>query len=111
MVDTPAPAPTPPHPPPAPQVNGEDLSPSLYSVTDKDLTLTQLPAGPVTLSIVTEIKPQENSSLEGLYKSSGNFCTQVRRARGRARSGGGACCLPFRCEGVDACARRDPCRA
>lgn len=23
-----------------------------------------------------DIKPQENTSLEGLYKSSGNFCTQ-----------------------------------
>eukprot|EP00889_Picochlorum_renovo_P000065 jgi/Picre1/27095/NNA_000065.t1 len=29
-----------------------------------------------TLEVVTEIKPQENSLLEGLYKSSGNFCTQ-----------------------------------
>jgi len=62
----------------APQVNGEDVSPSDYSLTEKDLTLPKLPTGPVTLNIVTEIKPQENSSLEGLYKSSGNFCTQVR---------------------------------
>ncbi len=29
-----------------------------------------------SLDIVTEIKPQENTELEGLYKSSGNFCTQ-----------------------------------
>lgn len=29
-----------------------------------------------TLAIVTKIKPQENTALEGLYKSSGNFCTQ-----------------------------------
>lgn len=29
-----------------------------------------------SLKIVTEIKPQNNSLLEGLYKSSGNFCTQ-----------------------------------
>lgn len=29
-----------------------------------------------TLEVVTEIKPQENSLLEGLYKSSGNFCSQ-----------------------------------
>lgn len=28
------------------------------------------------LEVVTEIKPQENSLLEGLYKSSGNFCSQ-----------------------------------
>ncbi len=26
--------------------------------------------------IVTAIKPQANSDLEGLYKSSGNYCTQ-----------------------------------
>ena len=59
------------------QVNGKDVSPSEYSITEKDLTLAKLPAGPITLNVVTEIKPQENSSLEGLYKSSGNFCTQV----------------------------------
>jgi len=59
------------------QVNGTDVNPSDYSVTEKDLTLAKLPTGPIKLNIVTEIKPQENSSLEGLYKSSGNFCTQV----------------------------------
>lgn len=37
----------------------------------------QLPAGPYALEVVTHIKPQENTSLEGLYKSSGNFCTQA----------------------------------
>lgn len=30
--------------------------------------------------IVTAIKPQDNSDLEGLYKSSGNYCTQVGTA-------------------------------
>ncbi len=29
------------------------------------------------MTITTELKPQDNSLLEGLYKSSGNFCTQV----------------------------------
>lgn len=29
------------------------------------------------MEIETELKPQDNTSLEGLYKSSGNFCTQV----------------------------------
>jgi hypothetical protein len=28
------------------------------------------------VQIVTAIKPQENSDLEGLYKSGGNYCTQ-----------------------------------
>lgn len=39
--------------------------------------LQGLPAGPLEVEIVTEIKPQDNSLLEGLYKSSGNYCTQV----------------------------------
>jgi aminopeptidase N len=45
-------------------------------VTDKSLTLSSPPAGDYVLELVTEIKPQENSRLEGLYKSGGNFCTQ-----------------------------------
>ena len=28
------------------------------------------------VEVVTRLKPQENTKLEGLYKSSGNFCTQ-----------------------------------
>jgi hypothetical protein len=28
--------------------------------------------------VTTELKPQDNSLLEGLYKSGGNYCTQVR---------------------------------
>ncbi|CAJ2676558.1 unnamed protein product [Trifolium pratense] len=37
---------------------------------------TQVGCGKYDLEIVTEILPQKNTSLEGLYKSSGNFCTQ-----------------------------------
>lgn len=48
-----------------------------YAVTDKTLTLLAPPAGAYELEIVTAIKPQENTDLEGLYKSSGNYCTQV----------------------------------
>ena len=40
------------------------------------LTIPGLPSGPFDLEIVTEIRPQDNTSLEGLYKSSGMFCTQ-----------------------------------
>ncbi|VAW52555.1 Membrane alanine aminopeptidase N [hydrothermal vent metagenome] len=46
-----------------------------YKITDTDLTIFQVPDSFV-LEIKTEIKPQENFSLEGLYKSSGNYCTQ-----------------------------------
>lgn len=48
-----------------------------YERTAKGLTLKSLPTNAsFELSISTVIKPQENTALEGLYKSSGNFCTQ-----------------------------------
>jgi len=39
------------------------------------LTLQQVPAT-FTLKIVTRIAPDANTALEGLYRSSGNYCTQ-----------------------------------
>lgn len=47
-----------------------------YALTEKSLTLLEPPSGPFELEVVTEIKPQDNSLLEGLYQSSGNYCTQ-----------------------------------
>jgi aminopeptidase N len=35
-----------------------------------------LPPGEFDLEVVTELQPEKNSLLEGLYKSGGNFCTQ-----------------------------------
>ncbi len=46
-----------------------------YKVTETELTLSDVP-DEFTLEIETFTKPQENFSLEGLYKSSGNYCTQ-----------------------------------
>ncbi len=46
-----------------------------YQMSPASLTLPRVPET-FTLEIVTAIKPQENLALEGLYKSSGNFCTQ-----------------------------------
>lgn len=57
-----------------------------YALTEKTLTLSKLPPGKFELAITTAIKPQDNSLLEGLYKSSGNFCSQVCRS---ARMAGG----------------------
>lgn len=51
------------------------LSTDDYVLTDNSLSIANLP-NQFTLKIVTEIKPQENTELSGLYKSSGNFCTQ-----------------------------------
>jgi aminopeptidase N len=55
-------------------VNGKQLSADEFSLTDETLTLSV--PDKCTLVCVTEIKPQENTSLEGLYKSSGMYCTQ-----------------------------------
>ena len=57
------------------RLNGVVLEKSEYSMDDKSLTIKQVPAEFV-LSVDTIIKPQLNTSLEGLYQSSGNFCSQ-----------------------------------
>ena len=58
-------------------VDGAALEPGEgYALTPKGLTVLSPPASAFELRVVTEIKPQENTELEGLYKSSGNFCTQ-----------------------------------
>lgn len=58
------------------EVNGTDVPSSGYQVTPTSLTLTAPPVGSYELRIVVNIKPQENTALEGLYKSGGNYCTQ-----------------------------------
>ncbi|CAI5515642.1 unnamed protein product [Closterium sp. Naga37s-1] len=58
------------------QINGVDVPAEEYVKTGKRLTLLSPPASPFTLAIVTRINPAANTSLEGLYRSSGNFCTQ-----------------------------------
>jgi aminopeptidase N len=57
------------------RLDGDLLKPSDYRISDTELTIFPL-SDDFLLEIVTIIKPQENTSLEGLYKSSGNFCTQ-----------------------------------
>jgi len=56
-------------------LNGKVLNDNLYKQTDKQLILSHLD-DEFTLEIQTQIQPQKNTALEGLYKSSGNFCTQ-----------------------------------
>ncbi len=51
------------------------LSRDHYQVDERGLQINQLPEQ-FTLEIVTAIYPEKNSSLEGLYRSSGNYCTQ-----------------------------------
>ncbi|GMY30359.1 puromycin-sensitive aminopeptidase isoform X1 [Fagus crenata] len=57
-------------------VNGKELKEGEYLLDSRHLTLLSPPGGTFTLEIVNEIHPEKNTSLEGLYKSSGNFCTQ-----------------------------------
>ena len=57
------------------RLDGAPVEPMAFEVTPVSLTLQQVPAA-FTLEVETAIRPQENFALEGLYKSSGNFCTQ-----------------------------------
>jgi aminopeptidase N len=52
-------------------VEGKD-----YEVDSKSLVIKAPPTEPFTLGCITEIEPQNNTSLNGLYKSGGNFCSQ-----------------------------------
>ncbi|MDH5387759.1 MAG: aminopeptidase N [Gammaproteobacteria bacterium] len=56
-------------------IDGRSLELTEYAVSATDMVIHVVPDS-FTLEIKTIIKPQENTSLEGLYKSSGNFCTQ-----------------------------------
>ncbi len=57
------------------KLDDQILTHEQYTGDDDSLTIEQVPDRFV-LEVVTEIKPHENLSLEGLYQSSGNYCTQ-----------------------------------
>lgn len=57
------------------QLNDHVLDPSQYIVSEKNLTVLNVPTA-FTLKIKVQINPQENKSCEGLYLSQGVFCTQ-----------------------------------
>jgi aminopeptidase N len=57
------------------KIDGTLLDGSMYKVSETTLTVFDVP-DTLTLEIETFTRPQENLSLEGLYKSSGNYCTQ-----------------------------------
>ena len=56
-------------------VDGQPLPAARYTVDDQSLRIRDLPAQ-FELEIRTEIHPQRNTALEGLYKSGGMYCTQ-----------------------------------
>lgn len=56
-------------------LDGQALESGRYEIEAEGLRVRDVPDR-FQLAIVTRIKPQENTRLEGLYKSSGMFCTQ-----------------------------------
>ena len=56
-------------------IDGEELSASRYVIGSESLTIASVPDA-FEFECITEIRPQENTSLEGLYKSRTMFCTQ-----------------------------------
>ncbi|PID46286.1 MAG: aminopeptidase N [Proteobacteria bacterium] len=57
------------------RLDGVELSAADYELDDKQLKLRDLPEA-FELEVTSRIYPQNNTSLEGLYQSSGNYCTQ-----------------------------------
>jgi aminopeptidase N len=57
------------------ELDGRPLAGAEYTLEAESLTIASLPAR-CELRVVTRIHPDRNTALEGLYVSSGNFCTQ-----------------------------------
>ena len=57
------------------KLDGVQLEQSRYGVTSEHLTIIDVPAQ-FTLEVTTVLRPQDNTFLEGLYRSNGMFCTQ-----------------------------------
>ena len=56
-------------------LDGRRLAAVAYEVSADQLVLRDVP-DTFQLTLVTLLRPQDNTALSGLYKSSGNFCTQ-----------------------------------
>lgn len=57
------------------KIDGNPLLNDAFAVDEEKLTIFKVPQE-FTLETEVVIKPQENTALEGLYKSNSNFCTQ-----------------------------------
>ncbi|MEM5585765.1 aminopeptidase N [Roseibium sp. AS2] len=58
------------------KLNGEPLPASAFAASDDRLELRTPPGEPFELTLETEIDPDANTKLMGLYRSSGTYCTQ-----------------------------------
>ncbi len=57
------------------QIDGVEVESDRIVEVDESLLIRQVPPS-FTLTVVTEISPEANTTLEGLYLSNGMFCTQ-----------------------------------
>jgi aminopeptidase N len=58
------------------RLNGKPLAPDCYAAAPDRFELKQPPQSPFSLTLVTCLNPEANSTLMGLYRSSGTYCTQ-----------------------------------
>ena len=58
------------------KLDGTALPADSYVATPDSLTIAQVPNRPFTLEIETLVDPTANTQLSGLYRTSGNYCTQ-----------------------------------
>lgn len=58
------------------KIDGSPVAEDAYVATPDGLTIAQPPHRPFTLEIETLVDPEANTQLSGLYRSSGNWCTQ-----------------------------------
>ena len=65
------------------KLDGEQLAPERYSVAADLLTIPDVPDS-FKLEVITVLHPQDNTALEGLYRSAGMFCTQCEAEGFRA---------------------------
>src|SRR5262245_35613063 len=57
-------------------LDGRQLAPRDYTLSDKELLIGKPPARAFTLEVVTFCNPDANKALSGLYRSRGIYCTQ-----------------------------------
>jgi aminopeptidase N len=58
------------------RIDGVPVPAEQYVTTEDRLTIAQPPQRPFRLEIETIVDPSANTELSGLYRSSGNYCTQ-----------------------------------
>ncbi len=57
-------------------LDGKPLDADAYAADPNGFTLSQPPGGPFTLTVETQLDPERNTTLMGLYRSSGVYTTQ-----------------------------------